>query len=232
MKTPIHAFEDTYEVTRDGVVFNIKTGQELKSTLNPNGYLKVALSRAGTKTQVLLHRLVAAHFVPNPGNLPQVNHIDGDKTNNQYTNLEWCTCRHNRRHAITTGLTQKAKIIVPYTELTTVLERNIAGETIRALAAELKVQEESLARLLRQHAEETGCSSEYAAAGVKAKGAAQVKNRKQVKQYDLAGNLIAVHVSVNAAAKALGCSSPGAISNALNRGHMRKSLNFLWSWDV
>jgi hypothetical protein len=232
MKALIHDFEDLYEVTEDGVVFNVKTGEELKATLNPNGYLKVALSRAGTKTQILLHRLVALHFVPNPGRLPQVNHLDGNKTNNHYTNLEWCTCSHNRRHAITNRLTKRATIIVPYAELNAILERNINGVSIRSLAQELDVQEESLARLLRQHAESTGQADAYAAAGVKAKGAAQVKNRKGVRQYDLDGNLVAIHVSVNAAAKALGRSSPGAISNALNRGHLKQSLNFLWSWDA
>lgn len=54
-----------------------------------------------------LHRMLAVHFIPNPKNKPQVNHIDGDKLNNSLENLEWVTKSENMRHAFDTGLAPK-----------------------------------------------------------------------------------------------------------------------------
>lgn len=56
-----------------------------------------------------IHRLVAKAFIPNPYKLPQVNHIDGDKTNNKVSNLEWCTASYNVRHAFAHNLRKNKK---------------------------------------------------------------------------------------------------------------------------
>ena len=70
---------------------------------------------SNTKKAYSLHRLVAKYFIPNPLNLPEVNHIDGNKDNNKVSNLEWCTSAENQTHAVQTGLAvyteeHKAKI--------------------------------------------------------------------------------------------------------------------------
>ena len=62
------------------------------------GYLSVTLCRDTKKTKHLVHRLVASAFLPNPAQLPTVNHIDGDKTNNHVDNLEWCNDEFNAWH--------------------------------------------------------------------------------------------------------------------------------------
>lgn len=69
------------------------------------GYFSVSLrtKERGTKT-FMVHRLVATAFIPNPNNYPMVNHIDGNKTNPNASNLEWCDAKHNNIHAIETGL--------------------------------------------------------------------------------------------------------------------------------
>ena len=69
-----------------------------------DGYLRVDLCKDRKHKNFLVHRLVALHFIPNPGMLSQVNHIDGDKTNNCVKNLEWCTQAENATHAVKTGL--------------------------------------------------------------------------------------------------------------------------------
>lgn len=69
-----------------------------------DGYEYVTLRLNHKKRSFRVHRLVAEAFVPNPNNLPEVNHIDGNKTNNKSTNLEWCSHRDNIEHALNTGL--------------------------------------------------------------------------------------------------------------------------------
>lgn len=64
-----------------------------------NGYLVVVLSQNAVRKTCLLHRLIAEAFIPNPNHLPQVNHKDGNKTNNYISNLEWVTRKENVRHS-------------------------------------------------------------------------------------------------------------------------------------
>ncbi len=78
-------------------IANRRKGKLLKLSECSNGYLLVKLSR--TSKNFLVHRLVAEAFIPNEENKPQVNHIDGVKNNNHYTNLEWVTCSENHKHS-------------------------------------------------------------------------------------------------------------------------------------
>ena len=72
--------------------------RELKPQLKKNGYLQVGLHDKNNHKYVNIHRLVAEAFIPNPDNLPEVNHKDEDKTNNHVNNLEWCTGSYNARY--------------------------------------------------------------------------------------------------------------------------------------
>lgn len=82
-------------VRSDGRLHN-KQGKVLAPGVNPRGYLFVNLSDTNHKiTPIRIHRLVAETFIPNPSNLPQVNHKDENKLNNAATNLEWCTASYN-----------------------------------------------------------------------------------------------------------------------------------------
>ena len=93
-----------YEVSSLGRVRNIKTGRILKLFVRNDGYHHVGLYLNGKQKYQLIHRLVAITFIPNPENKREVNHIDGDKTNNRVSNLEWSTRSENVSHAFRTGL--------------------------------------------------------------------------------------------------------------------------------
>ena len=100
----VSGFGDKYLIRRDGTVMNRKTGKILKHILKSDGYLAVHLSYENKAKMVMVHRLVAEAFLPNPKNLPVVNHIDGNKTNPNVENLEWVTFSENSKHAYRIGL--------------------------------------------------------------------------------------------------------------------------------
>jgi|SRR5690606_24752201 len=93
-----------YAILEVGEVKNLKTGRILKSSPDNKGYMTVRLYNNGRAKTFKVHRLVAEYFIPNTENKPQVNHIDGDKSNNDILNLEWVTNSENQIHAIKTGL--------------------------------------------------------------------------------------------------------------------------------
>lgn len=93
----IDGFEN-YEVSNLGKVRNIKSGIMLKPKLNKNGYLRHCLSENNKQKFLYLHRIIATAFIDNPEKKPCVNHIDENKTNNDLSNLEWCSVRENNIH--------------------------------------------------------------------------------------------------------------------------------------
>lgn len=113
-------YEGIYQVSSLGMVkslsrevrngYNYSRVYKLEETILKNtfrGDYKIAiLSKDGVKKSISIHRLVALTFIPNPNNLPQVNHKDEDKTNNRVDNLEWCTRKYNINYG--TSITRRS----------------------------------------------------------------------------------------------------------------------------
>lgn len=110
----IKNYEGLYQVSNKGriksldryVNYKVKGKKRLvqgkikKLTVNEKGYLKVTLFKNGKGETREVQRFVAEAFIPNPENKPQVNHINGDKTDNKICNLEFCTCKENSLHSL------------------------------------------------------------------------------------------------------------------------------------
>lgn len=93
----IEGYEGIYGITSCGRVWSYKRKKFLE-TGNINGYLIVGLYKNGVRKQYYVHRLVAMAYIPNPENLPQINHKDENKTNNCLQNLEWCDSKYNANY--------------------------------------------------------------------------------------------------------------------------------------
>ena len=128
-----------YVLSEDGRVYNVTKKTYLKGTsiTKMNRYVKVHVDKFRP-----LHRLVAEAFVPNPQNLPQVNHIDGNRLNNAASNLEWCSASANVQHAYTTGLKTNTGEVNPISILTEQDVRNIRASsgTARQIRDTLKLR--------------------------------------------------------------------------------------------
>ena len=124
---PIKGFEGLYEVSNLGRIKALKRKKNcnkgwgwvkehiMKQTTANSEYYRVPLTnKEHIKKYYLVHRLVAIAFIPNPKELPQVNHIDGNKLNNKVENLEWCTRQENIRHAYKIGLNPSKRKIIEY----------------------------------------------------------------------------------------------------------------------
>ena len=122
-------FEGLYEVSNLGRVR--RNGRILKPWKNRKGYLHVDLYKNGIRRKALIHRLVAQTFLPNPQNLPMINHKDEDKTNNSIDNLEWCDAKYNINYG-----TRTERVCKP------VLQYDFSGKFIKEFSSVSDAAEE------------------------------------------------------------------------------------------
>ena len=91
-------YEGIYGITSCGKVWSYRNECFLKPKVNKGGYLQVNLHKNGKYKSYVIHRLVSEAYLPNPNNLPQINHRDENKTNNCLQNLEWCNASYNTNY--------------------------------------------------------------------------------------------------------------------------------------
>ena len=89
------SYVNGYEVSSFGRVRNAKTQRIMSCEHEEKGYQRLSIIVDGKKKHFAVHRMVALAFIPNPENFPQVDHIDCDKTNNNVSNLRWCSNKQN-----------------------------------------------------------------------------------------------------------------------------------------
>ncbi len=106
---------ELYEASDSGQIRNARNQRVLHPYLSNNGYMTIKLN--SYSKVILVHRAIITAFLPNPLNKPYCNHKDGNKLNNNLENLEWCTGKENRIHAIKTGLIKTTKGIRSHSKL-------------------------------------------------------------------------------------------------------------------
>lgn len=108
---PIKGYDGDYLVSNLGRVKSLKNKKEyiFKPYIANSGYYKVNLRKNKISKTLLVHRLMGTAFIPNPENKPEINHLNGVKTDNQVTNLEWVTRNQNIQHAYKTGLMENTR---------------------------------------------------------------------------------------------------------------------------
>lgn len=98
-RADIPEYEGIYQITPTGEIYSLIANKKKDTEISRNGYERVTFWKNGKSKHFSVHRLVALAFIPNPHNYRMVNHIDGNKLNNNVNNLEWCDASANMKHA-------------------------------------------------------------------------------------------------------------------------------------
>lgn len=99
MGVPVKNYEHFYTVDEEGNIYSLRKNKILKPSITNNGYLTVELfNETRSSKRLLIHRIVAETFIPNPQRFKQVNHKDENKRNNNVNNLEWCSAKYNMNY--------------------------------------------------------------------------------------------------------------------------------------
>ncbi len=170
---PVRGYEGAYEVSnagtvralprtvvgRDGRIYPYP-GKTLATAPNKKvEYMQVSLWANNKGKSLYVHRLVAEAFLPNPDNLPEVNHIDGCRTHNHVSNLEWVTRQGNAQHAVDTGLKTYTNRLTK-DEFVECLMSVIRGETYLSLSKRVPYKVPFLSVKLRKVAQELGLEAD------------------------------------------------------------------------
>lgn len=247
---PIKGFEGLYEVSDTGLVRSIdrsyysKDGQfhfykgKLKAIL-PNKnvkYLQVELYKNNKSHHRYVHRLVAEAFIDNPENLPEVNHIDGNRQNNVVSNLEWVTRKGNVKHAITTGL-KIYKNRISEEDFLKILDKVIQGESYLTICSDPSVPynvpflSTKIKSLAKKYNKEQELKEALRLQKIKRAKENGIKQRiiRRIGMFNSNLELIKEFSSITEAAKYLNTKNVGSISNALH-GRQKKSGGYIWKF--
>lgn len=225
-----------YVVYSDGSILSHYTNRYLSAADNGQGYynVKLFITKEGDRKiyrTAYVHRLVAEAFLPNPNNLPQVNHIDGNKSNNDITNLEWCTAKANTAHALSVGLAIRKQPKLSHTQLVEACYLVIHSNYTTAQLAEHFNVCKNIRQWIKPVAEELGLAEQVQAMLLASKRStntlAQRARSTPVFGTAANGTITAIFPTIASAAKFYDCN-PGNISNSLSRNTRCKG--FKWQY--
>lgn len=164
----IPEYEGLYQVSNLGRVKSFRQSTKygcqkeyiLKPTIANNGYAQVTLYANARRQKFLVHRLVAVAFVPNPSNLPQINHKDENRLNNSASNLEWCTAAYNNAYG--TARIRATDTLSKPIEQVDIHGRVLAVYRSARIASELlNCSLPAIRTAIRTHSQSRGCYWRY-----------------------------------------------------------------------
>ena len=220
-----------YSINTDGIVVNTVTNITKKAWLGKNGYYHVDLYHNNLNKKVAIHRLLALHFIPNPDNKRTVNHIDGDKTNNALSNLEWASDSENIQHAYDNDLNRCTTKKISEDAMDEILVRFYNGENLTTIVKDYSFSLPTLSTYLEKYVISKGELDKFnnTKKEQKFKRAATANHNKSA----ITGTSltdpedIIKFNSLSEAAKALGKSTSGPISNCLS-GRQKSAYGYSW----
>ena len=143
----IDGFED-YLISNQGTVYSLKSKKVMSPHKMKTGYLRITFSKGNKKYSFYIHRLVASAFIPNPNNLPQVNHRDENKANNSVSNLEWCDSSYNVNYGTAKLRTAATLVAQDYGNKILCHENGIVYPSFKKAAKELEISQSEISRMI------------------------------------------------------------------------------------
>lgn len=218
----------SYFITEDGKCYNQNTGKYLVGQKNyRNGYFSYNITMPdGSKKRLYAHRLVAMAFIPNPENKTQINHIDGDKTNNSVDNLEWVTPRENQEHAVDRELRKFKHVFCFSKDKKLVAEYKNIREASKAVNVSAGLIEQEVNKEIKTLTGNFYWS--YSKTLTKIKNYGNAGKAKEVYQYDSDGKFINSYQSTGIAARSIGGNSSHI--GECCRGKIKTYKGFVWRY--
>ena len=229
-------YSERLEISNLGNLRNSTNKHVYKLQLNPNGYYEtyISLGHKGYGKTFKIHRCVACTFLPNPENKPTVNHIDGNKQNNCLTNLEWATDSENIQHAYDTGLNYASNKKISNTAMDEVLIRFFKGENLTTIVKDYSFSLPTLSTYLEKYVIDIGLIEQFNLEKVRQKNLRAKNSVTSRVTFNVIGislldpSDIITFSSLSDAARALGKTSSGPISNCLS-GRAKSAYGYVWT---
>lgn len=222
-----------HTITEKGVITNQKTGNVKSQWIGANGYYHVDIQEHGVSKKYAVHRLLALQYIPNPNNKRTVNHINGDKLDNNLHNLEWSTHSENMKHAYDNKLNKCTTKKVTQKALKEILIRFLQKESLTQISKDYDFSLSTISTYLKPYADSVGKlhlleKEKQRQKALRNKHSNQKTTAIIMCDIDTQKELQSF-VSIKDAGRFLGKQSTGSISNAL-LGRQKSAYGYLWKY--